>query len=698
MIISRPSFNIQILHILTLWAFAVAQPVYDIFAQYPNFFVAHGVRPFDIVILVSCISLGLPFFVAAAAWLIGYINKTAQMVICNFLITLLASVTILPISKKIEVLSDPLIITTAVLIGIGFMISYILSKNIQKIISYLSIAALIFPVYFIGFSPVRQLVLPHDIIQKPLSQIFENPIPIVMIIYDEIPLVSLMDEKRQIDSVHYPNFHKLASDSYWFRNFTVHAPFTEYAIPSMLTGRYAIEKDLPLTLEAYPETLFTLLGNAGYRIVPLGMVEKMCPGECRDETLYQASARQRIPALIVDMSMVYLHIILPPGLSVKLPSVDSDWNDFAPSKKNKDTLVDQFIESLAPSLKRSLYVLKLHDIHNPWQKQASGKFYTHEKNMPGYYWYKNRTEKQAGFGGKIWTDNEWLVVQGYQRHLLCVKDADTTLGKIIDTLKKLNMYNDALIILTSDHGCSFRPKQRNRGNKITVKADTLPVPFLLKLPKQQKAVINDDNVEAMDVLPTITDIIDIKVPWAMDGRSVFDGQTPPRDFKRFYWRGHRFTFDAANEEKYESLKRKLDIFGSGTSKPNGFFQIGPYGNLVGQLQEDFDLKRSFIEISFNEKPLFSNVDVNDPVFAPCYISGSILLPSQIDEPIHIAIGINGKIQAVTQTYKEETTSNARFFAIIPEEALKSGENNVTFFEILPDAEKQIKLAVINLKG
>lgn len=702
MIVSRPSFTIQILHILTLWAFAFAQPVYDIFAQYPNFFVAHGVRPFDVVILVLFISLGLPFFITATAWLFGYINKTAQMVIYDILITLLAAVTILPILKKLEILSDPLIIATAFFLGIGFAISYILSRNIQKLISYLSIAALIFPVYFIGFSPVRQLLLPQDITTKPLSQIVENPIPIVMIIYDELPLVSLMDEKRRIDPVHYPNFHRLASDSHWFRNFTVHAPFTEYFIPAILTGRYAVEKDLPLTLDAYPETLFTLLGSAGYRIVPLGILDKMCPGAYRDQALYQASARRRIPALIVDISMVYLHIILPPMLSAKLPSVDSDWNNFVALKMNNElpdnlSLDDQFIRSLAPSIKRSLYVLKLHDIHNPWQKLPSGKIYTHEKNMPGYYWVKNRSGVQAGFGAKVWTDNEWPVVHGYQRHLLCVKDADKTLGKIINTLKKLNMYDDTLIIVTSDHGCSFRPAQRNRGNKITVRADTLPVPFLLKLPGQHNAVINDDNVEAMDVLPTITDIIDIKVPWIMDGRSVFDSRTPPRDFKRFYWRGHRFTYDAANEEKYESLNKKLDIFGSGTTKPNGLFQIGPYGNLVGRSQEDFDLTGSYTEISFNERPLFSNVDINDPLFAPCYISGSILSPATIDEPIHLAIGINGKIQAVTQTYKEETTSNTRFFAVIPEEALKPGENNVAFFEILPDAEKQIKLAVINLK-
>jgi uncharacterized membrane protein len=699
----RPSFRIQSLHIITLWAFAVAQPVYDIFAQYPIFFIAHGSRPSDIILLAVCISLCIPCVIAVAAWMLGRINKTAHVVIYNVLITLLAVITVLPLLNKIQILSDALIISFAVLFSIGFTVAYILSTNLKNLISVLSIAALIFPVYFIEFSPVRQLVSQRDITQQSGSQVIGNPVPVVVIIYDEIPLASLMDENRRIDPVHYPNFHQFASDSYWFRNFTVHAPFTEYTVATMLTGRYSIENDVPLTSEAYPETLFTLLGSAGYRAVPIGIVEKLCPDAYWDQTLYHAvPARRRIPVLIADMSMVYLHIILPPGLSAKLPAVDNDWNNFVSLTANNNlsdklSLEHQFIKSLAPSFKPSLYVLKLHDIHNPWQKLPSGKSYTQDRNMPGYYQYRDRNVKLAGFGAKIWTDNEWLVAQGYQRHLLCVKSADATLGKLIDSLKKLDMYDDALIIVTSDHGCAFHPGQRNRGDKMIVRTDTLPVPFLLKLPRQREAVINDDNVEAVDVLQTIADIMDVTVPWDVEGRSAFDRDTPPRDLKRFYWRGHRFTFDAAGEEKYESLNKKLAIFGSGMSRPNGLFQIGPYGDLVGQSPEDFDLQRSLLEIAFNEKPQFDNVDTNNPVFAPCYISGSVLFSPSTDEPVHIAIGVNGNIEAVTQTYKEETSSHAEFFAIIPEESLKSGKNDITFFEILPAGAYTYKLAVVNVK-
>lgn len=686
------------LHALTLWAFAVAQPVYDISAQYPDLLIAHGVHPLDVIVLVLSISLGAPFFIASAVWLIGYIHKSIQKAAYLIFVCLMVAAFVLPILKKIEILSDTLMAVAALLVSIGFVVSYISSKTIQKIISYLSIAVVIFPLYFVGFSPVRQLVFAKDTPKDVVSKLTENPVPVVMIIYDELPLVSLMDEKHRIDPIYYPNFAKLSADAYWFRNFTVHAPATEYTIPAMVTGRYAIKADLPLTAEAYPETLFTLLGSRGYRVVPLGIVDKMCPEAYRDKSLYHAPARDRVLGLVLDTSMVYLHIIAPHRLSARLPAVDSDWNNFVSIKRGGDDLGDQFIESLSPSLKNSLYVLKLHDVHNPWQKLPSGKIYTRNKTMPGYNRDRDHSGEKSGFGAKVWSGNEWLVVQGYQRHLLCVQAADTLLGRMIDALKTHDLYDDALIIVTSDHGCAFRPKQRNRGNRVSVRTDTLPVPFIMKLPNQHEGIINDENVEAMDVLPTVADILDIEVPWRMDGRSVFDPQTSPRKVKRFYWRGHRFTYDAANAEKYDSLKKKLEIFGSGATRPHGLFQIGPYGDLVGQPTAAFISSSSSIEICFNERSKFKNVDVNDPEFAPCYISGSIPSPSPIDKPVHMAIGVNGKIQAVTQTYREGTTRDALFYAIIPEEALKPGKNDIMFFEILPETDGPIRLAAIQVKG
>ena len=59
-----------------------------------------------------------------------------------------------------------------------------------------------------------------------------------MVVFDEFPLTSLLDEHYQIDSVRYPHFAALAEQSTWFRNATTVSGDTVVAVPSLLTGQY----------------------------------------------------------------------------------------------------------------------------------------------------------------------------------------------------------------------------------------------------------------------------------------------------------------------------------------------------------------------------------------------------------------------------------------------------------------------------
>ncbi|GBD45212.1 hypothetical protein HRbin41_00012 [bacterium HR41] len=48
------------LHIFAVWAFAVAKPVYDVFARSPDFFVVRGNRALDVVVLALVVGLVPP--------------------------------------------------------------------------------------------------------------------------------------------------------------------------------------------------------------------------------------------------------------------------------------------------------------------------------------------------------------------------------------------------------------------------------------------------------------------------------------------------------------------------------------------------------------------------------------------------------------------------------------------------------------
>ncbi len=63
-----------------------------------------------------------------------------------------------------------------------------------------------------------------------------EPAPVVMIVFDEFPVASLLDGEGNIQAEHFPNFARLAADGTWFRNAVGVHQQTEKAIPTILTG------------------------------------------------------------------------------------------------------------------------------------------------------------------------------------------------------------------------------------------------------------------------------------------------------------------------------------------------------------------------------------------------------------------------------------------------------------------------------
>ena len=64
------------------------------------------------------------------------------------------------------------------------------------------------------------------------------PQTIVMVVFDELPLTSLIGTGGRIDAGRYPSFARLASTSTWYRGATAVHDSTALALPAMLDGRY----------------------------------------------------------------------------------------------------------------------------------------------------------------------------------------------------------------------------------------------------------------------------------------------------------------------------------------------------------------------------------------------------------------------------------------------------------------------------
>ncbi len=92
-------------------------------------------------------------------------------------------------------------------------------------------------------------------------------------------------------------------------------------------------------------------------------------------------------------------------------------------------------------------------------------------------------------------------------HLVSQYDAgitqlDASIGRFIQQLKDRGIYDNSLIIVTSDHGEAFGERYRIEHSS-SVYQDQIAVPLIVKFPYSSEKRVVDSNVSQIDILPTI---------------------------------------------------------------------------------------------------------------------------------------------------------------------------------------------------
>ena len=111
-----------------------------------------------------------------------------------------------------------------------------------------------------------------------------------------------------------------------------------------------------------------------------------------------------------------------------------------------------------------------------------------------------------------------MTLQAYQRHLLQVGYVDQLLGDLLERLRDTGMYDRSLVVVTADHGMSFREGESGRIASQANLEDVAFVPLFVKQPGQERGEVVDHHVETIDVLPTIAEVLGFRIPWRVDGR------------------------------------------------------------------------------------------------------------------------------------------------------------------------------------
>ncbi len=691
---------IDALHIFILFSLALSRPLY-ILSHNAEFFVAHHVRAVDVVLFILIQSLLLPVIVVLIEAMVGLSSRRLRKGIHYFIVSCLLSVIALTVLKQNLQFSGMILLTGAAIIGFAITLTYIRFQTARNFLTFLLPAVFIFPYLFLFQSPVHKIVFPGEKATTATVEI-GNPVPIVMVVFDEFPVTSLMDEDHQIDPVRYPNFAALAKDSYWFRNATTVSDHTHIAIPAIMTGRYPELNKLP-NINDHPLNLFTILGNS-YDLHVYESMTRLCPERlCGKDSKGRMGFIRRVINLLSDLYILYLHIFLPHDFTGNLAVVTQSWKDFKKKavatkddgsssttflkgirklvnvaikeiKKDRAEVFRDFINSIKLTNKPNLYFIHCYLPHVPWVYLPSGKKHSLTIN------------RIKGLNKEWWDKNEFYVLEAYQLHLLQVGFVDKLLGELMDRLKEIGLYNKSLIVITADHGVSFRTNNSrryvNKGNY----QDIMPVPLFIKLPYQKKGIVSDRNVETIDILPSILYVLDVSISEPFDGSSVFDTSTPERNKKIIYAKqsaDDKYEFSAHLDIAVrEAIKRKVNLFGSGDIWPE-LLMSEIDKELVGHPIKDFQIRKDReIKVDIEQSALLSDVETGSS-FLPAYIKGRILGKDTFISSPRLAITLNDIVYAVTKAFVNEG-NKAEFSAIMPEMAFRDGMNKIDVFSISED--------------
>jgi arylsulfatase A-like enzyme/Flp pilus assembly protein TadD len=96
---------------------------------------------------------------------------------------------------------------------------------------------------------------------------------------------------------------------------------------------------------------------------------------------------------------------------------------------------------------------------------------------------------------------------------------DWSIGKVIEKLESLGVYDSSLVVITADHGEALG-EHGERTHAYFVYQSTVRVPLLIKRPGSHEARRIAEAASLIDVMPTILDVLRIPPPGGIQGRSL----------------------------------------------------------------------------------------------------------------------------------------------------------------------------------
>jgi len=440
--------------------------------------------------------------------------------------------------------------------------------------------------------------------RSPAAESAER-IPVILFVFDELPTVSLLKGPGVIDRKRFPNFSRLSRDATWYPNHTTSSQFTVNSLPTLLTGRRVAADGKTATYGNYPFNLFSLLRWNGYSQEIREFTSELCPQE---------------------------FCALPEGEIGAEQDITDPWDFIRFKIRSRFQLVRELFPRWLDSRSFGTEFLFAHSFlpHEPYYYLPGGQRYQ-SGAMPRL--------AEGGLGRIL--DSKAAAGQALQRQQIQLARVDELLGNLRRRIHEAGLWNRAMVIVTSDHGSSFRSGSNRRTIHKRNVASIAHAPLFIKYPGQKRGGPDPTRTQEVDILPTIAETVGVDPFPGMDGMPISKVDDP--------WRpanvdGLQFGRGLLERRLEMDLNLKRRMLGE-----RGIWQMGPKAGLIGRKIPPASKKRTGKPaLSIDNRKEFSGVrPAANWIPAMIYGRSTKLKPGTV-----LALGLNGRIAGTARVFED----------------------------------------------
>lgn len=330
-----------------------------------------------------------------------------------------------------------------------------------------------------------------------------------------------------------PNIDALAAEGALMTNHIANAAVSTPSRGQLLTGRYCHQNgayDNWMPMDQKEITLGQQLKDAGYETAYFGKWH--LSGEDELNLSGPIFGFDNVKYFGINAKT----IIEKEGKLSQNHNIPSDSSAYL-----TDYLTDKAIKYIKTERTKPFFcLLSIHDPHMPFSTREPYASMFNKDSIPlpvNYY------DTFPSWG--VYKISEKSYKKTVKQYLGMVKLIDDKVGEIIATLKKQGIYDNTIIIFTTDHGDYMG--QHGLYSKNECYEEVYRVPFIIRYPAKVKSkVVVDKIVSNIHVMPTILDMVKVEPNKNIEGKSFL----PLLQGKKMKWQSEAIQLKGNKSEGY----------------------------------------------------------------------------------------------------------------------------------------------------